>query len=210
MAPGIAGLELEATGEAVVCSHGQPIVVGVGNVLRVRHHPEAASGMWSAEFREGRLGCKGVQGGVGNFFMRTVIADIHCAQSCVPANCLLHFQAPFVIGRNLDGRGVVEVEGSYSTSCRVVRLEAGVRSLRQLIQSWVVRPRLLRSDIAADAGRSRGSSGAFCRKLSIAPVGRASENTPNPPRRTVFCDPPGDQAKPIFGCQADAVTEGKA
>src|SRR5580704_16393533 len=55
-----------------------------------------------------------------------------------------------------------------------------------------------------------GSRGAFCRKLSIAPVGIASANIPTPPRITVFVDPFGDQAKPIFGCAAIAVTDGNA
>src|SRR5579864_6345669 len=55
-----------------------------------------------------------------------------------------------------------------------------------------------------------GSRGAFCRKLSIAPVGSASANIPTPPLTTVFVDPFGDQAKPIFGCAAIAVTEGNA
>ncbi len=78
MAPGIAGLELEATGKAVVCSHSQSIVVGVGDVLRIRHHPEAAVRYCGRQIRERRR-AESIQGGIRDFFMRTVVANIHGA-----------------------------------------------------------------------------------------------------------------------------------
>ena len=79
---------------------------------------------------------------------------------------------------------------------------AAARSLNRLTDSVVA------SGLFATT--NDGSLGALSRMESIASEGMASLKIPMPPRITVFFDPRGEYAKPIFGSYTTPVTEGNA
>src|SRR5579872_939656 len=118
-------------------AHNQASIIGVVTIsfLEDRPKPRIGRGGGQVSERSGtarQLPCQAaerIQGTVGIFLVRAVVADVHGAQSCMPSDSLLQLQTPLVVAWNLRCSRIEEAECGNRSTARKVRVELCVRGL---------------------------------------------------------------------------------